>query len=488
MKLHLAIPIMSVILLLFITGCGDDDTRVDKSLYEIVIVKDTSQYLGTVTIMFMTGHANDPDDKDGVAGLVPRILINHDFGRNKTCLVDSLAVLNAKLEIEIGYEYTTFSLISNSDNLYSAFNLLAFSFLHPDFSNLDTKLKQITANENRTDDSALTVNVVRSVLFHGGSDDFAFSTGRELTSTDIRNFFDNYYCKDNIAIGISGNVPESLQVFMTSAFDSLKENSKKSKPDFEHTMEDSIVVLIERPSTRISHFAVGIPIEIETEDFYPTLIVALYLGGCVEGSGLISERLVFDRSISPYARGTLLPIHAGFSEHGILDMVPSENCTFIIESATTEENLEFSLKLILASIKDAVKNGIPGDDIERFKRYLLNSFLLRSACPEKRVKCLLDEILISDSLFMERFESEILKISDSAVNMALKEAFSDIRYVIAAVVKDAEQTKSDLLDGSTDVNYDSAVEEDKLRYRDLTIRERGFITEPDRIIIRQNIY
>lgn len=475
-----------IVICVFCCGCGDDDSETQRLSYPVVANLDSTANLGTISLMVMAGAHHDPPGGSGTAAeTAGRIVLqNGESGRR---INEEIQSTGASLAASVSSLSTEFHVTAQPQNLFEAFESFRNALLRPDFSLPRSDWARQPVTNDRSvflySVSELVHNVItgrESIASKG-----AVSQETGITAESLTEFHRRYYCRDNIAVGISGNVPDSLQSLVITAFDPLGAGADRTGAEIAFDIEETTILLIERRPGSISSFAIGIPIRIDKDDFYPALVAAHYIGGSVERSGLLSERLVFDRSIAEYVTGRFYSAHTGPATEGIVELVPGEMCVLLAESATLERNLEFAVKLCLESIAEVARNGIQPEDIDRIKRYLVNRFPLRMDSPLSKTECMLDEILIGDPEFIERFESEILRVTDSAVNVVLEEAFSGVPYVIAAEVGDPDKFRDSLLDDKIEADYDPAVDRDPLRYRDIRISQSAIVTSPDQIVIRR---
>ncbi len=483
------IPVTLSILIvsfIFCSGCGDDESEAQRLSYPVVANIDSTADIGTISLMVMAGTRHDPPHSPGTAAETARIILMQDDGPGRG-VTDRLQSIGADIEANAGFLSTDFRITAQPQILFEAFESFRDALLRPAFAlqKSDCPRQSVTIDRSvfRSSASALVHNLITGR--ESISTDTAVSERAEIAAESLTDFHRRYYCRDNIAVGVSGNVPDSLHSFIITAFDSLRAKADGTGLETEFAVEDTTVVLIERQPNSVSSFAIGIPIELDRNDFYPALAAAHYIGGSIARSGILSKELVFERSIAEHVTGKLYPANSGPTTNGIIDLVSGRKCIFMVESATIEGNLEFAIKLCLESIKEVARNGLPSEDIDRIKRYIVNSFPLRMDSPLSKTECMLDEILIEDPEFIERFESEILTVTDSAVNAALNIAFSNAPYIVAAEVQNPQDFRSSLLDNKIDVDYDPAVDRDPLRYRDIRISQSSIVTSSKQVMIRE---
>src|SRR3990172_1407235 len=101
-----------------------------------------------------------------------------------------------------------------------------------------------------------------------------------LTTEDAKQFYGKHYTRQNVLVGVAGNIPDELIVQIKKDFAALRAGEKETDklPD-SAKMEGLHVVIIEKetPATAISF---GFPISFtrSDEDFYPMMIANSWLG------------------------------------------------------------------------------------------------------------------------------------------------------------------------------------------------------------------
>ncbi len=182
------------------------------------VIKDNSLPIIAVKIAFKgAGYAHDPAGKQGIANFVSGTL-NEGAGEYDSQTFQRMLDENA---IQIGYDadkddfYITLKTVTG--NLDLALKLLKSSIFEPLFNSEDIERvrSQIASNIKKADESAdyLAAKKFTGLMFAGHSysylKDGDLTTLNNISADDLINFVANKFARDNITIGIVGDVTDS---------------------------------------------------------------------------------------------------------------------------------------------------------------------------------------------------------------------------------------------------------------------------------------
>ena len=271
--------------LLFAAGAGLNDSQ-------LVLQKNDSPLIA-FRILYLTGSADDPAGKEGVASLTASMISEAGTQKNEyQKVLQLLFPMAASYSSQVDKEMTVITGVTHKDNLMPYYELLRDAVLAPgfredDFSRLKTdQLNYVAKSLRFNDDEELGKEVLNRSIYpnhpYGHPVPGLVTSNTSLTLDDVKNFYKNHYTKDRLVIGVAGNYPQSLIAQIKKDFGAVPEaageQAEKKLPQ-PANVQGLHVVMIEKqtPATAIS-FGFPIPITRSDEDFYPLMIFNSWFG------------------------------------------------------------------------------------------------------------------------------------------------------------------------------------------------------------------
>lgn len=375
LALFLALPILMTVALLNVPPAQSETTRIQRVVspggIEAWLVHDTTLPLVAIELAFVSGSAQDPADKPGVASLMSSLLDEGAGELDSHTFQDRLAEKAIELRFDASRDTLNGSLRTLSENLDPALELLRLSVTAPRFD--DEAVERIRQSQlavlrrRSTDPSSLASLGWSARAFpnhpYGRPVDGTLESVPSITRADLANFAKRVIAKDNLKIAVVGDItPEALGAALERTFGALPAKAQLTPvPDVVPQGLGSIVVKeLDVPQASIVFGGIGL--KRNDPDFIPAFVLNHMLGGSAFSSRLFKEvREKRGLAYSVYSQLTPLD-HAGLLLGG---------------TATKNDRAAESIELIRLEYLKLLTDGPSEDELADAKSYLIGSFALR---------------------------------------------------------------------------------------------------------------
>ncbi|MEE9218939.1 MAG: pitrilysin family protein [Acidobacteriota bacterium] len=469
-------------------------TRPAADTVEIISVPKSGVPVTHFRVLVLSGSADDPPGKEGLAGFTARLLRRGTRTFSREQIDDGLDQIAASLGIRVQKEFTVFSGVTLRRNLGDFYRIFSEVLLAPRFDPEEIeKLKtdQIDAVEAvRQSDEALGREVFFQELFagrpYGHLHVGTLSSIRSFTAEDVKGFYKLHYVRGNVAGGLAGDVDEALIERLRRDLQRLPPGRPSRPPRPEAELSGRRAVLVEKEGRTQTHLRIGHPIAVTRAhpDYAGLRLANTYLGHHRNSIGRLYQVVREQRglsygaySYSEYFLGTPGPTKLP------LPNLARGNQAFHMWIYPRSENAAFVLKLAISEMAALDKSGIPAARFNDVRDFIRNSFAFEVETPLRRLAMELDERLYGTRGFAERFPEEVAALTPARVRQAASDHLRPADLLIVAVVPDAEAFKKQLLSGEAPLIYPSGVDSKPLEEDDARVREIDLRLEPKAIKI-----
>lgn len=405
-------------------------------------------------ILFMTGAANDPRGKEGLASLTAA-MIAEGGTRAKTYaqVTDEMYPMATSFSWQVDKEMTVFSGTTHADNLEKYYSLIREMLLDPGFREDDfQRLKEEAINYLKNslrggNDEELGKEVLYTMIYpathsYGHQNIGAVGALEKMTIQDVRNFYKEHYTRANLVVGLAGGYPadfpkrveNDLSKLPTGAIDQL--TTKLTQP---RQTAGTKIEIVQR-ETRSTAISLGFPIKLTRADRdWPALaIVASYFGQHRSSNSYLYQRLREARGLNygDYAYIEYFP-------RGMFQFQPDANLgrklqIFQIWIRPVEPgNGHFVLRAALYEYDKLVREGMSQQAFESTREFLSKYVNVLTATQDDQLGYALDSRYYDIKDFPTYMREQLAKLTLADVNRAIRLYLKSDAMRIAIVTKDA---------------------------------------------------
>ena len=329
-----------------------------------------------VSISFEFGKAGYAYDKKGKFGLanVSADLIMAGAGRYvKQTLLDLLEENGIKIGFGVSKDSLSGSIIFPKSNMATAQHLLRQIINYPRLPEVHLytiKAQMLKSLQLQKENPNSVLSLTFNEKVFAGHPYSRNPIGKQediqnISTDDVRAYLSNALAKNNLIIGISGDITEKeSQKMITDVFGPISsENKNEALEKLTYDSNgNSFNVNRDIPQVIVEFSALGT--YRENKDFYP-----LYLANYIFGESGLNSRL--NKTIREEKGLT----------YGIYSVLASNDASALIigKFSAATENYEKAKQLLLEQWHDMAVNGVTSEELENAKKSLIDSFNLRFA-------------------------------------------------------------------------------------------------------------
>jgi predicted Zn-dependent peptidase len=324
-----------------------------------------------VDLLVLSGSADDPSGKYGIATLTAAMLQEGAGSRSALDIADAIDYLGADLTTTSGIDSAVVGLHTPVARLADALPVMADVALRPTFpkEELERLRQQRLTNivQTRDNPDAVASLVFARVLFgsahrFGTSVNGTTDTLRAFTVDDLRAFYASRYRPDNAAMLIVGDItPEKALPLVESSFGRWTPagaGAARVKLQAPGPRVAREVYVVDRPGAAQSQIRIGaVAVARSSPDYFPLQVLNTVLGGA------FSSRLNLNlREKHGYTYGA----------NSIFDMRVAEG-PFIAAAGVQTDKTSESLKEFFNEL-NGILQPVPADELARTKNYIALRF------------------------------------------------------------------------------------------------------------------
>jgi len=483
----LILGFLSIFLILSL-GCGKAERP------KIVQVKKPGIPVVHFRVMVFSGSADDPAGKEGLAYFTSSMLKKGTEFYNREETEELLDYLSASINVRVDKEAIVISGTTLKENLDKFYALFSEVLLKPAFSEEEIK-KQKKEQEDALnmliqDDAELVRECLQNFIYENhpyGHPPVGYLSAIEgFTREDVLSFYNTHFVKNNLIIGLAGDVDQNLVEKMRNDFSGLKEEKVVHPERVVQPVKGRKLFLIEKEGRDQTQLCFGHPVSFTRKDeeiFFPLYVANTYFGKHRESFGVLFQKVRTARGLSYGAYSYMEHFEqAGWSNLASPN-IPRRNQYFSIWTYPKSINGKFTIKLVLKELTDLVEKGISEEDLDKYKNFEINHFPFEIETPQRKLGILMDEEFYGNYGFVDNFEKKIKGLTLDQVNQSLQKYIFPDDIIIVVIVSNAEDFKKELFSDKTIMEYPSGVdgaslkeEDDKVKAFDLKIKPEDIIS------------
>jgi len=244
-----------------------------------------------INIVSESGIKFDSNDKKGLANLFS-MMIDEGAGEYSALeLSDEFELLGSNFDIKCNSDCIYFSLRTLKENFERSLNLISSIISDPHLYKEDYEREQrkvLTRILQLKDDPDEIANMAFDYLLFGKENRYAYpilgyeETVRNISSGDIRLFYENYFMPNNSALIAVGNTNrQELEEKLNNSFRSWKAKSINEIPEpMPNDQTARKIYIVNRKNSVQSEIRIGhVSSKRNIYDFFPKMILNMILGG-----------------------------------------------------------------------------------------------------------------------------------------------------------------------------------------------------------------
>ncbi|UCE07434.1 MAG: insulinase family protein, partial [bacterium] len=395
------ISIVSILILSIVFLISCDSSKGIKTVQLPVSSDPTISF----RIWFKVGSQNDPAGKEGLAALTASLLTDGSTEQNSyDQILEKLYPMAAGYGASVDKEMTVINGRVHKDNLDTYTELFTQAILSPAFKQEDfDRIKSNTINYldktlRYANDEAFGKEALYQFVFqgtpYGHPEAGLIESVKGITLEDAKNFYQTYYTKDNLVIGIGGGFDRSLLNRLKKELATLAPGIPAPVEKPEAKKIDGLDVLLIDKDTRSTAISFGFPIDVHRgeDDFYALWIANSWFGEHRNSSSHLYQVIRETRGMNygdysyiecfpnGWARRFPAPNNARRQQIFEVWIRPVQN-----------EAAHFALRAAVRELQKLVDNGMTQEDFDLTKKFLKKYYLHYAPTTAMRLGYKLDD-------------------------------------------------------------------------------------------------
>jgi zinc protease len=449
-------------------------------------------------ILFKTGSAYDPKDKEGLASLTAAMLAEGgSHTKTYSEITDAMYPMATSFQWQVDKEMTVFSGSTHVENLDKYYSLIREMLLDPGFREDDFKrLKEDAINYLKTslrggNDEELGKEVLYTMIYpsthaYGHQNRGAIGALEKMTLKDVRDFYQNNFTQANLVLGLAGGYPEKFPGQVKADFGKLPAGSPNGMKLGRPAQTAGTRIEIVQRETRSTAISLGFPIGVTrpNKDWPALAVVASYFGQHRSSNSYLYQRLREARGLNygDYAYIEYFP-------RGMFQFDPDPNLgrqqqIFQIWIRPVEpQNGHFVLRAALYEYDKLVRDGMSKEAFESTREFLSKYANVLTATQDAQLGYALDSHYYQIADFPTYLREQLAKLTLDDVNRAIKQYLKSDSMRIAIVTKDAAGLRDAILSNKLSPITYNAPKPKEITDEDKIIEAYKIIVKPADVVI-----
>lgn len=392
------------------------------------LIEDHTNPIVALRFAFKGGAALDPNGKEGLARLASATMDEGAGDWNSQAFQSRLDELSITLRFEASMDNFSGRVLTLRDNLDASADMLRAALLRPRFDTepVERIRSQILADLRQREEDPNTVAALSLHRTIFGNHPYARGSRgtldgvKNITRDDLVRFTQNRLGKDNLVVGVSGNItPDDLKALLDRLFGDLPDTAASSAlPDVDPTFDTGVQV-INKAIPQSSILLAQSGMDRHDPDFYAAYVLNYILGGGSFASRLYEE--VREK------RGLVYSVYSYLMDYDKAHL-------WLVGAGTQNARVQETLDVITTEWTKAKENGVTREEVENAKTYLTGSFALRFNSSDTIAAILLgmqqDDLPID---FLETRNQQVEAVSFEDVNRVAQKLLSPDKLVRVVV-------------------------------------------------------
>ena len=441
-----------------------------------VVLKEEGSPFIAFNVWVKAGSQNDPAGKEGLAALTAALLADGSTEQDSYQeIVETLYPMAAGYGSSVDKEMTVFRGTVHVDNLEGYYELFRNALLSPAFDEGDfQRVKSQTLNYlergrrfNR--DEELSKELLYWMAYRGTPyehpEEGYVQSVRSITLDDVRAFYDEFYVRNNLVVGVGGGFPDGFVERVRADFDTRPAGEVRAVPPPDVEDPDGVRILIVEKATDATAISMGFPTELTRAhpDFYAMKLVNAWFGDHRNSFSHLYQVIRERRGMNYGDYSYIEPFPLGYTTQDRPVNASRRSNLFEIWirpiSLTEPGNLHprtlFATRAAWRELDRLVENGLPRDQIERTRRYLHDFSLNYGSTVSRRLSYAVDDAFYGlERGYLASIRPELAALDKRRVDDAIEEHLDYDGMYVVFITADGEALKELILSGAaTPIEY-----------------------------------
>jgi len=423
-------------------------------------------------VLFDVGSADDPSGKEGLTALTAAMTAQSGTKELTFAqLSRALYPMAASIDVHVDRDQTVFSAEVAASELGRFYPLLHDVLLGPrlddeSFSRLRLRAESDLKDELKgASDEALGKEALQAFLYEGhpyGHPPVGTEAGlAAITLEDVKAHSTRAFCKERVTVGVAGAFPEGFDKKLAQDLAALPAcaGPRASLPEPPKT-KGLRVLLVDKPSADSTAISIGFPASYTraSDDFPAAYFFTSYVGLHRQSAGVLYNRLREARGLNygDYAYSEWFE-QEGWTRFTLPNTARRQQMASIWLRPVKPQNGLFALRGALHYWNKYTEQGIPQDEIARFRTFLSRYLSLEQQTESRRLGFALDDKSYhATTAFADRMRTGWEGLTTAKLKDVVARDLSTGDISVAIVAKDAAALKKTLVSGQkTPPSYDS---------------------------------
>ncbi len=434
--------------------------------------------------VFRVGSQDDPAGKEGLAALTASMIAEGGTGElTYDQVLERFYPMASGLKGACRKEVSVFSGEVHHDNLDAFVPLVTGLLTRPrfdpeDFSRLkneaiDDLTKTLpSGGDEELGKWTLQVNLYRNQPY--GHVDVGTVAGlKSITLDDVKAFHRDHYTREALVLGVAGQADEALLNTLKERLAALPSRPLHPIPLPEPKAPKGLEVTIVAKPAGSTALSIGCPIDVtrHDDDFYALAVANSYLGEHRTFNGKLMQDLRAKRGLN-YGDYSYIEdfIQEGPSTFPVPNNPRRRQAFTLWLRPVPHDKAAFALRAALWEVDRLIKDGIPHDDFEATRTYLLNYSKLWVQTLSRRLGYAMDGTFYDRDDLVTELARRLPKLTLEQVNAAIRRHLRPSGFQVAIVTRDAESLAKILRnDAPSPITYDTEGTPDTILAEDKVI-------------------
>jgi zinc protease len=436
---------------------------------EVVELKQSNSAKIVVKLMFKNGSISDPVGKEGLTYTTAQLITQGGTGDlSYSDIQEQIYPMASQYESSVDKEVTIFTFEFHKDWLDAFYPIMIGLLTKPSFKQAD--FDRVKVNQQAyvdqviraSSDEEYSKKALEDFLFRGTNYQHMKEGKSEsvasITLEDVKEHYKNFFTKNNLMIGITGNYSSSFLDKLKNDLSNLSDKNPEIPEPAVIEMPGSVdVEIIAKDGAFGSAIFTGYPLTItRANDEFAALVVAnSYLGEHRKSYGRLYQMIREQRSmnygdysyIEWYDNGGSnmlpppgVPRHSNYFSVWIRPVQIAKQLKMQYEelSGIKIGHAHFALRMALREIDKMIKNGISEEDFEATRAFLRSYIKLYIKSPSNQLGYLMDSKMYGRENYINELDKLLAGLTLEDVNKAIKKYFQIDNMKITIVTDKSE--------------------------------------------------